>query len=345
MAFRHILTSAAQPTDAFSLQKWLHLNNNIRFISKKLCCDQKIIDQKQIYSFIYLLFMTTQAASPVAINYVWSCLVWEWKRRVKRATRETRTSATTQRCKCGDKDEHGGVAGMRVKEGGGMGEEEDGNEQGEDSAEDKAARDKESLGPNWTRDRWMRTFWHRQRHHTRLPSFTIFMSLFNNLTPSLQRSCRPFRGIFTLIRLSLDHPVERLFNVSRKTLSAAFPDTVLCAHIFLVLLEKVSVCCWFAEGNIPTVKLQMAVFIESVRSTHFKMVNSKTANSKSNSLSCTLKDTWFLLSHSSHTFIRTHSSFWESCMNHKTTVQPGICFDCRLLQLPAHAQHPVCRVC
>lgn len=57
-------------------------------------------------------------------------------------------------------------------------------------------------------------------------------------------------------------------------------------------------------------------FIESVRSTHFKMVNSKTANSKSNSLSCTLKDTWFLLSHSSHTFIRTHSSFWESCMNH-----------------------------
>lgn len=50
--------------------------------------------------------------------------------------------------KCGDKDEHRGVAGMRVKEGGGMGEEEDGNEQGEDAAEDKAARDKESLGPN-----------------------------------------------------------------------------------------------------------------------------------------------------------------------------------------------------
>lgn len=67
-------------------------------------------------------------------------------------------------------------------------------------------------------------------------------------------------------------------------------------------------------------------FIESVRSTHFKMVNSKTANSKSNSLSCTLKDTWFLgmLSHSSHTFIRTYSSFWESCMNHKTTqFNPG----------------------
>lgn len=99
MAFRHILTSAAQPTDAFSLQTWLHLNNNIRFISKKLCCNQKIIDQKQIYSFIYLLFMTTQAASPVAINYVWFCLVWEWKRRVKRATQETRTSATTQRCR------------------------------------------------------------------------------------------------------------------------------------------------------------------------------------------------------------------------------------------------------
>lgn len=167
------------------------------------------------------------------------------------------------------------------------------------------------------------------------------------LTPFLQRSCRPFRGIFTLIRLSLDHPVERLFNVSRKTLSAAFPDTVLCAHIFLVLLEKVSVCCWFAcWRQYPNSQASNGCFfIESVRSTHFEMVNSKTANSKSNSLSCTLKDTWFLLSHSSHMFIRTHSSFWESCMNHKTTVQPGICFDCRLLQLPAHAQHPVCRVC
>lgn len=43
--------------------------------------------------------------------------------------------------KCGDKDEHGGVAGMRVKEGGDMGEEEDGNEKGEDAAEDKAAHD------------------------------------------------------------------------------------------------------------------------------------------------------------------------------------------------------------
>lgn len=104
--------------------------------------------------------------------------------------------------------------------------------------------DKES----WTRDRWMRTFWHRQRHYNvfHLLLFSCLCSIIWCLSCQLQRSCHPFRGFFTLIRLRLDHPVERLFNVSRKTLSAAFPDAVLCAHIFLVLLEKVSACCWFA---------------------------------------------------------------------------------------------------
>uniref|UniRef100_A0A672HWV4 THAP-type domain-containing protein n=1 Tax=Salarias fasciatus TaxID=181472 RepID=A0A672HWV4_SALFA len=70
------------------------------------------------------------------------------------------------------------------------------------------------------------------RYYTGLPCFAVLLSLFINVKSFLPAANKlsPFQMLFlTLMRLRLDLPVQHLchlFNVSHKTLSSAFSDTV-----------------------------------------------------------------------------------------------------------------------
>uniref|UniRef100_A0A3Q2ZP36 Zgc:113019 n=2 Tax=Kryptolebias marmoratus TaxID=37003 RepID=A0A3Q2ZP36_KRYMA len=70
------------------------------------------------------------------------------------------------------------------------------------------------------------------KYYTGLPCFVILLSLFNTVRPflSVSKKLSPFQMVLlTLMRLRLDLPVQHLchiFNVSHKTLSNAFTDTL-----------------------------------------------------------------------------------------------------------------------
>ncbi|KAF4106552.1 hypothetical protein G5714_012542 [Onychostoma macrolepis] len=72
----------------------------------------------------------------------------------------------------------------------------------------------------------------RVRYYTGLPCFAILLSLFTTVKPFLPaaKKLSQFQMVLlTLIRLRLDLPIQHLshiFNVSRRTLSATFADTI-----------------------------------------------------------------------------------------------------------------------
>lgn len=83
------------------------------------------------------------------------------------------------------------------------------------------------------------------RYYTGLPCFAILLSMFTTVKPFLPvaKKLSQFQMVLlTLIRLRLDLPIQHLshiFNVSRRTLSATFADTIdvfVCTPYSLVVL-------------------------------------------------------------------------------------------------------------